>query len=139
MPMTPYTVESFCNAMDACFKAGIEVIIVDSTYHYWLSTEGAQAFAAYVDNLTEFRKKMGKLSHLHLVPVRSGGHCQYLRAGSVKADFLGKRRRCRRTVDSSAVWHRAGNGGRKLRAGFEQRHGQPGRPCAVGPGGGDDR
>ena len=33
----------------------------------WLSTEGAQAFAAYVDNLTEFRKKMGKLSHLHLV------------------------------------------------------------------------
>ena len=33
----------------------------------WLSTEGAQAFAAYVDNLTEFRKKMGKLSRLHLV------------------------------------------------------------------------
>ena len=33
----------------------------------WLSTEGAQAFAAYVDNLTEFRKKMGKLSHLRLV------------------------------------------------------------------------
>ena len=33
----------------------------------WLSTEGAQAFATYVDNLADFRKKMGKLSHLRLV------------------------------------------------------------------------
>ena len=33
----------------------------------WLSTEGPRAFAAYVDNLTEFREAMGKLSHLRLV------------------------------------------------------------------------
>lgn len=31
----PYTVENFCNAIDICVKGGIEVIIVDSTYHYW--------------------------------------------------------------------------------------------------------
>lgn len=31
----PYTVQSFCDAVDKCIAAGIEVIIVDSTYHYW--------------------------------------------------------------------------------------------------------
>lgn len=31
----PYDVESFCKAVDACINGGIEVIIVDSTYHYW--------------------------------------------------------------------------------------------------------
>ena len=36
IPMAPpYTVESFCQAIDACINGGIEVIIVDSTYHYW--------------------------------------------------------------------------------------------------------
>ena len=36
IPMKPpYTVESFCQAVDACTNGGIEVIIVDSTYHYW--------------------------------------------------------------------------------------------------------
>lgn len=31
----PYTVENFCIAIDACVAGGIEVIIIDSTYHYW--------------------------------------------------------------------------------------------------------
>jgi hypothetical protein len=31
----PYSVESFCNAVDSCVKGGIELIIIDSTYHYW--------------------------------------------------------------------------------------------------------
>lgn len=31
----PYDVASFCSAVDACLAGGIEVIIVDSTYHYW--------------------------------------------------------------------------------------------------------
>lgn len=36
IPMEPpYTVQSFCDAVDVCIKGGIEVIIVDSTYHYW--------------------------------------------------------------------------------------------------------
>lgn len=36
IPMAPpYTVENFTKAVDACIEGGIEVIIVDSTYHYW--------------------------------------------------------------------------------------------------------
>lgn len=36
VPMKPpYTVDNFCLAVDACIAGGIEVIIVDSTYHYW--------------------------------------------------------------------------------------------------------
>lgn len=36
IPMPPpYTVEKFCQAVDACIAGGIEVIIIDSTYHYW--------------------------------------------------------------------------------------------------------
>lgn len=36
IPISPdYTVEKFCKAVDACINGGIEVIIVDSTYHYW--------------------------------------------------------------------------------------------------------
>lgn len=36
IPMAPpYTVDSFTKAVDACIEGGIEVIIVDSTYHYW--------------------------------------------------------------------------------------------------------
>lgn len=31
----PYDVQSFCDAVDLCIKGGIDVIIVDSTYHYW--------------------------------------------------------------------------------------------------------
>ncbi len=31
----PYTVEKFCQAVDICLNAGIEVCIIDSTYHYW--------------------------------------------------------------------------------------------------------
>ncbi len=31
----PYTVETFCEAVDICIAAKIEVIIIDSTYHYW--------------------------------------------------------------------------------------------------------
>jgi hypothetical protein len=31
----PYTVDSFCKAVDICVNAGIEVIIADSIYHYW--------------------------------------------------------------------------------------------------------
>lgn len=31
----PYTVEKFCEAIDACVASGIQVIIIDSTYHYW--------------------------------------------------------------------------------------------------------
>lgn len=36
IPMAPpYTVDKFVQAVQACVKGGIEVIIVDSTYHYW--------------------------------------------------------------------------------------------------------
>lgn len=36
IPMPPpYTVDRFCQAVDSCVKGGIEVIVVDSTYHYW--------------------------------------------------------------------------------------------------------
>jgi hypothetical protein len=31
----PYTVDKFVSAVKVCTDAGIEVIIVDSTYHYW--------------------------------------------------------------------------------------------------------
>lgn len=31
----PYTVDKFCQAVKMCVDGGIEVIIVDSTYHYW--------------------------------------------------------------------------------------------------------
>lgn len=31
----PYDVESFCKAVDVCISGGIEVVIIDSTYHYW--------------------------------------------------------------------------------------------------------
>ena len=36
IPMQPpYNVDNFVSAVQACVKAGIEVIIIDSTYHYW--------------------------------------------------------------------------------------------------------
>lgn len=36
IPMPPpYTVEKFAQAVKACIDGGIEVIIIDSTYHYW--------------------------------------------------------------------------------------------------------
>jgi hypothetical protein len=36
IPMAPpYTVDKFVQAVQTCVKGGIEVIIVDSTYHYW--------------------------------------------------------------------------------------------------------
>lgn len=36
IPMQPpYTVDKFVDAVKACVAGGIEVIIVDSTYHYW--------------------------------------------------------------------------------------------------------
>ena len=56
----------------------------------WLSTEGAQAFAAYVDNLTEFRKKMGKLSHLHLVGEEVVGTASIYGLDLSKLIFSGK-------------------------------------------------
>lgn len=56
----------------------------------WLSTEGAQAFAAYVDNLTEFRKKMGKLSHLHLVGAEVVGTASIYGLDLSKLIFSGK-------------------------------------------------
>jgi len=31
----PFTVDKFCQAVDTCVAAGMECIIVDSTYHYW--------------------------------------------------------------------------------------------------------
>lgn len=31
----PYTVDSFVEAVNTCVAGGVEVIIVDSTYHYW--------------------------------------------------------------------------------------------------------
>lgn len=31
----PYTVDSFCEAVDLCMENGAKVIIADSTYHYW--------------------------------------------------------------------------------------------------------
>lgn len=31
----PYSVDKFCQAVKTCIDAGIELIIVDSTYHYW--------------------------------------------------------------------------------------------------------
>lgn len=36
IPMSPpYTVDKFCEAVKLCVDGGIELIIVDSTYHYW--------------------------------------------------------------------------------------------------------
>lgn len=31
----PYTVDNFINAFNVCLKAGMECIIIDSTFHYW--------------------------------------------------------------------------------------------------------
>lgn len=36
----PYTVDKFCEAVKLCVDAGIELIIVDSTYHYWHGNGG---------------------------------------------------------------------------------------------------
>lgn len=49
IPMTPdYTVDKFCQAVKLCTDAGIEVIIVDSTYHYW---HGKGGMLEYNNNL----------------------------------------------------------------------------------------
>ncbi len=53
IPMQPdYTVDKFCEAVDACVAGGIEVIIVDSTYHYWHGKGG----------LLEYNNKLGSNS-----------------------------------------------------------------------------
>lgn len=47
--MTPdYTVDKFCTAVKLCTDAGMEVIIVDSTYHYW---HGKGGMLEYNSNL----------------------------------------------------------------------------------------
>jgi len=43
-----YTVDKFCQAVKMCIDAGIEVIIVDSTYHYW---HGKGGMLEYNNNL----------------------------------------------------------------------------------------
>lgn len=43
-----YTVDKFCQAVKLCTDAGIEVIIVDSTYHYW---HGKGGMLEYNNNL----------------------------------------------------------------------------------------
>lgn len=40
----PYNVDSFCDAVDMCIKNEQEVIIVDSTYHYWHGQGGLLDF-----------------------------------------------------------------------------------------------
>jgi len=40
----PYSVDNFCKAVDTCVEAGMEVIIVDSTYHYWHGKGGLLEF-----------------------------------------------------------------------------------------------
>lgn len=44
----PYTVDKFAQAVKACTDAGIECIIVDSTYHYW---HGKGGLLEYNQNL----------------------------------------------------------------------------------------
>lgn len=44
----PYTVDKFCQAVKMCIDAGIEVIIIDSTYHYW---HGKGGLLEYNNNL----------------------------------------------------------------------------------------
>lgn len=44
-----FTVEKFCKAVDECVAAGMQVIIVDSTYHYWHGKGG----------LLEYNNKLG--------------------------------------------------------------------------------
>lgn len=47
--ITPdYTVDKFCEAVKLCTDAGMEVIIVDSTYHYW---HGKGGMLEYNNNL----------------------------------------------------------------------------------------
>jgi hypothetical protein len=49
IPMQPpYTVDNFCAAVKACVDGGIEVIIIDSTYHYW---HGKGGMLEYNNNL----------------------------------------------------------------------------------------
>lgn len=49
----PYTVEKFCQAVDLCVNGGIEVVIIDSTYHYWHGKGG----------LLEFNNSLGSNSY----------------------------------------------------------------------------
>lgn len=49
----PYTVANFCKAVDLCVEGGIEVIIVDSTYHYWHGKGG----------LLEYNNSLGNNSY----------------------------------------------------------------------------
>jgi hypothetical protein len=49
----PYTVEKFCQAIDLCVEAKIEVIIIDSTYHYWHGKGG----------LLEYNNSLGNNSY----------------------------------------------------------------------------
>lgn len=44
----PYTIDAFASAMNECVKAGIECVIVDSTYHYW---HGKGGLLEYNNNL----------------------------------------------------------------------------------------
>lgn len=66
----PYTVENFCNAIDICVKAGIQVIIVDSTYHYWHgkgglleynSSLGANSYANWAKTNPIYSKWLDKI------------------------------------------------------------------------------
>ena len=51
IPMSPpYTVQSFCDAVDMCINSGIELIIVDSTYHYWHGKGGLLEYNSSLGN-----------------------------------------------------------------------------------------
>jgi hypothetical protein len=71
VPMTPpYTVDKFCEAVDACVAGGIEVIIVDSTYHYWHgkgglleynNSLGSNSFANWAKTTPMYAKWLDKI------------------------------------------------------------------------------
>lgn len=71
VPMAPpYTVDNFCSAVDACVKGGIEVIIVDSTYHYWHGqgglleynqSLGSNSFANWAKTTPLYQKWLNKI------------------------------------------------------------------------------
>src|SRR6185312_14888409 len=58
----PYTVDKFCQYVKTCVDAGIELIIVDSTYHYW---HGRGGLLEYNNSLGGRYQDWAKTNHLY--------------------------------------------------------------------------